>query len=1058
MDVDDQKSLKAVPRFGSFRPHLLPTPVPRPIEASRSDGKSPSSPHHGVSKSRHQSSKPLKSLSDHHTPPKPEHGFVPWNDSSILFEVDVKGDARNIEYRSSYNTPLYSQPWHDTALGLKTSRASGVHRASISDHAKTSLSKQIRSDLRASKPWRINPVASSDLQDEAGADYVPLQLSKRRKLSLEKHAIDQSPPQSPKSLHHDLLGNGPESASRLEAIIEDASDQSTLEEEGIRTPKLREDLQRKKVALSRRVDEAPSDWHAWIALVELQDEIDGFSGALSQRPHTNAERQSNAEIALSMYGKALRGVTDPEGRERLHLGMMSKAEILWEARKLSSHWQNIIKQHSLSLPVWKRYLNFHQSTLSGFTLEENKARYIDCLRLLQKIRNGMDLSDAKQLAVYGIQIHVLLRLTLLLREAGYMEVAVASWQALLEFEFNKPTQYRHADQTKSTFDDSILAFEQFWDSEAPRIGEANARGWLNFDDDCPEQRQPPEAGKTPSHHVTNVFKSWADAEQQTSSRSHLPNRDIDEPLDDPYRTVLFSDVRHALIESPTDIAEDQVHTWYGDQFIRNEMLYGRTVSSGNHGCATADCHDPHRKPSKPSIEATDTSRPNVFAFHMGDFEISSDTLFAVPSQWFSAFGSETEPIPKDFILRMLNLLTSQGVGGDGLAEYLLAFEEYVSSSTVRKSAKSLLKNRPSSLRLYNAYAWIEHRHGNTEAANRVWDTAIKMCAKFDDSARRDAILLRRSRVWQRFSSGETSKALQDLAMYGFEGTDGTLAANGESSDETTNAVRLRLRNAFSGGRDHMLSLGLSTHASLYSELLFLSDYLLDTTTIQAARISFTSNLQLLTKTTNPKTRRAEALFRQSFARLLYIHTTAKRPISPSTIRSFLTECIAAFPHNTIFLSLYAWNESRFRMDDRVRGVMRDLVLSNHQNKNKDETDHITTHFFAIHADIQRGTVQGSNLNAVRGSFERALAHPGAAHSAGLWKWYFLYELENGDLSTKGARDVYYRAIRACPWAKGIWMLAFEYLSGVMEEAELRGLYEMMVEKELRIHVPLEGIS
>lgn len=740
---------------------------------------------------------------------------MPWNESSILFEIDVKGDARNTEYRSSYNTPLYPQPWHDRALGLKTFRASGVHRASISDHAKTSLSKQIQSDLRASKPRRINPSANSDLQDEAGADYVPLRLSKRRKLSLEKRAIGRSPPQSPKSLRHDLLGNGSESAPRLEAIIEDTSDQSTLEEEGIRTPKLREDLQRKKVVLSRRVDEAPSDWHAWIALVELQDEIDGFFGTLSQRPHTNAERQSNAEIALSMYGKALRGVTDPEGRERLHLGMMSKAEIVWEARKLSSHWQTIIKQHSLSLRVWKKYLNFHQSTLSGFALEENKARYIDCLHLLQKIRNGMELSDAKQLAVYGIQIHVLLRLTLLLREAGYMEVAVATWQALLEFEFNKPTQYRHADQTRSTFDDSILAFEHFWDSEAPRIGEANARGWLNSDDDCPEQRQPPEAQKTPIHHVTNVFKSWADAEHQTNSRSHLPNRDIDEPLDDPYRTVLFSDVRHSLIESPTgmdnhvmiaaflcfcylspcpDIAEDQVQAWYEDQFIRNEMLNGRTVSSGNHGSAIADCHDPHRKPSKPSVEATDTSRPNVFAFYMGNFEISSDTLFGVPSQWFSAFGSETEPIPKDFILRTLKLLTSQGVGGDGLAEYLLAFEEHVSSSTVRKSAKSLLKNRPSSLRLYNAYAWIEHRHGNIEAANRVWDTAIKMCAKFDDSARRDAILLWRSRVWQQLSSGETSKALQELAMYGFEGTEGTLAANGASSDETTNTVRLRLRN------------------------------------------------------------------------------------------------------------------------------------------------------------------------------------------------------------------------------------------------------------------------
>ena len=260
----------------------------------------------------------------------------------------------------------------------------------------------------------------------------------------------------------------------------------------------------------------------------------------------------------------------------------------------------------------------------------------------------------------------------------------------------------------------------------------------------------------------------------------------------------------------------------------------------------------------------------------------------------------------------------------------------------------------------------------------------------------------------------------------------------------------------------MLSLGESEHVALCSELLFLSDYLLNTSSIRTAYASFTSSLQLLTRNTDPITlRRAEALFRQSFARLLYTHTTHKRPISPSTIRSFLTESIAAFPHNTIFLSLYAWNESRVRIDDRGRGIMRDVVFSNHQNndntannESKDESDHITTHFFAIHTDIQRGPIQGSNLSAVRGTFERALSNPSAAHSAGLWKWYFLYESENGDVKLKRAREVYYRAIRACPWAKTIYMLAFEYLSEVMEEGELRGIYEMMVERELRIHVPL----
>lgn len=37
------------------------------------------------------------------------------------------------------------------------------------------------------------------------------------------------------------------------------------------------------------------------------------------------------------------------------------------------------------------------------------------------------------------------------------------------------------------------------------------------------------------------------------------------------------------------------------------------------------------------------------------------------------------------------------------------------------------------------------------------------------------------------------------------------------------------------------------------------------------------------------------------------------------------------------------------------------------------------------------------------------------------------------------------------------MMAFEHLAPVMGATELRGLYELMGEKELRIHVDLEDI-
>ena len=78
-----------------------------------------------------------------------------------------------------------------------------------------------------------------------------------------------------------------------------------------------------------------------------------------------------------------------------------------------------------------------------------------------------------------------------------------------------------------------------------------------------------------------------------------------------------------------------------------------------------------------------------------------------------------------------------------------------------------------------------------------------------------------------------------------------------------------------------------------------------------------------------------------------------------------------------------------------------------------------------------------------------------AKSTLLWRTYFLFEAGIGEL--RKARDVFYRAIRACPWAKVLYVLQFVHLQRIMGTSELKGVYEMMVERELRIHVPLEEI-
>lgn len=54
-----------------------------------------------------------------------------------------------------------------------------------------------------------------------------------------------------------------------------------------------------------------------------------------------------------------------------------------------------------------------------------------------------------------------------------------------------------------------------------------------------------------------------------------------------------------------------------------------------------------------------------------------------------------------------------------------------------------------------------------------------------------------------------------------------------------------------------------------------------------------------------------------------------------------------------------------------------------------------------------------------------------------------------------AKQVFYRGMRACPWAKQFYMLAFTHLRAVLTFGELRAVYSVLGEKELRVHVDLE---
>lgn len=106
----------------------------------------------------------------------------------------------------------------------------------------------------------------------------------------------------------------------------------------------------------------------------------------------------------------------------------------------------------------------------------------------------------------------------------------------------------------------LEALEEFWESEAPRVGEMNASGWSGWASSGRPEPIPTNESSTrmvtdpvPS---TDPLSSWYTDETRADRLFRTPARSTSErAASDPYATVLFSDIRPLLLSLTTQRAK-----------------------------------------------------------------------------------------------------------------------------------------------------------------------------------------------------------------------------------------------------------------------------------------------------------------------------------------------------------------------------------------------------------------------------------------------------------------------------------------------------------------------
>lgn len=897
-------------------------------------------------------------------------------------------------------------------------------RQSSSDNVPTYDRYSLARSEKGVKRLKIKQEETKDITQDvfaAGVDHVLLSKPKKRR-ETERQSSDDESDWSP------LIGSSkPTTPADKDLQYESASES---DEEYIQGQTWGD--RGKMVELVRRVESHPNDVDAWIAYVDAQD------GALSSgsRRKTKSERHSIAEVKLDILSKAL--LKNP-GNDVLLLRFMDVAGTIWDSRKLLERWKKILQENPTLVSLWTRYLNFRQTDIISFTYPECAQCFAECLDVLRNASYKVSPGSEDRKVLEDMMVYVFMRTVSLMRDSGYWETAIATLQCIMELNFFRPSHVK-LPNSPSEQSNILSQLEVFWDSEVPRVGETNSRGWMSFVQngevgDAPDPLQdPPKADPLDSE---DLFHSWLTAEKSWTERPHLPARTTDEvEEDDPYRVVLFSDIKTSMFclscpesmdslldtflivnELPPLRLHSSNSSLMKDTFLRQNVSSASDSELKDWLWPKKDRKWVSRDVEYEGMEPERKSHgEDPFRFKMKNFPLGRESWFDREGKWFSSHHDfRMEKSEMIHLVRRTLKCVVEKTSNEALAVYYLAWEwanapegysthelppggSKLTVSRVRKVAKSLLQQFRTSLRIWTSYAQIECYKNGIEAGRKIFAMALDMTKSGSNTLKRDGVMVQHSWIWEELQAGHLLEARRIILSI-FEDKQLHLDSPLEP-DTIPKHLILAAQRHFEDGELRLRT----THPDLsllHTDLRSLLFYLFTPSN------SFT--LSITPRRAPPSA--PEALVELSILRhlrLLYLHYRITNYFRSSLFRSALDSALSKFPHNTAFLSLYVANEARTRIENRVRNVLFKCNASATYSSS----------LLAIWAELHMS--QNYNRHAVRRLFEAACDDVGGAGSKNstlLWKLWIRFEESQGEKDT--AIDVWRRAVGKCPWSKDI---------------------------------------
>ncbi|WVQ77105.1 hypothetical protein IAR50_006788 [Cryptococcus sp. DSM 104548] len=884
--------------------------------------------------------------------------------------------------------------------------------------------------------------------------------------------------------HQDLPDDAPGPGEEYELVENAIGAYATAEQE----------VRQKTVDMERHLKEEPSDEEGWIAYstlhLQLSPEADR---APSIDPAGVPTTLAQAEVTLSILSRALNATPENGYSIPLHLAYIRSAEKVWPGGKVTERWKNVLRELGRAcekrpeleggmMDAWLGYIEWREG--QGFAkgdgggdgegggVDEVVDVYVECIERLKVGMGGDEMAREENL------VYLFLRACLFLKQAGYQERALAAFQALMEITFFKPDHLRYhpPPSERGTWFTSVLSsFEEWWDSEAPRIGEPGSLGWRHTPPTTPPPPTPPR--ELTVYTSDNPHERWLEAEQHAARISARPGRATDlsiEEEDDPFRIIVFSDISSFLF--PVFSPEVQLQLIYAFLTFLGLPFTPPGVSSGAKGNG-----DPHLRwalsanstarscfwPAKPSIkripwqtvggEPMDPERPlhttSPFTCPIKNWAQSRSTLFAKTGGsggWFRDVERvDLEGVDEELVKEVFRLM-GPVVPDPGFTLAGLAVEAARLPKGAIKAAKSILSQDRTNLLLWDGYARLERQRGNVEAARTVYVTALQAAlqARSDGGKTEDEMDLWAGWAEMEFEEGqgERGRCLDVVVMAAGIGEDRISLHTGQYVSTMHSPLSL-LKT-----RQYYTQSPRSGSTLLLSSLL---TYLID-------GIDATATFLFEISTTAPIEGEGEAAL-QLLSQIIYRHS-ASTPSTPAHLsRDMLERALVAYPSNTALLSLYMHGEMQQhgrvygRVQRLIGGILAGAGAGGGQREGKGgQGGGVVGCLWAVWAEgvgAQRTfwDAGGGGAERVRMALDRGVNGSGR-YCAAVWLLYIEFEVLMGRAAA--AKLLCYRAVASLGACKALYLVPFSgALRPHFSPRELHAWSELLLERGLRVHVP-----